>query len=48
MRLFDPENMGIDTTIMILYRLELEIFCKLDFHGGHISSPEQNGTTHGE
>ena len=34
-RFFDFENIGVDTKIMILCQLELEILSKLDFHGGH-------------
>ena len=28
--------MGVDTKIMILPHLEVEILPKLDFHGGHL------------
>ena len=35
LRFFDPENIGVDTTIMILCQLELDILSKLDFHDGH-------------
>ena len=35
MQFFDPENTGVDTKIKILCQLELEILCKLHFHGGH-------------
>ena len=31
---FDLENIGVDTKIMILCQLELEILFKLDFNGG--------------
>ena len=34
-RFFDPENIGVDTRIMILCPLKLEILSKLDFHGGY-------------
>ena len=33
--IFDPENIGVDTKILILCQLELEILSKLDIHGGH-------------
>ena len=33
---FDPENIGVDTKIMILFQLEEEILPKLDFFGGHL------------
>ena len=32
-RFFDPENIGVDTKLMILCQLELDILSKLDFHG---------------
>ena len=34
-RLFHPENIGVDTTIMILCQLGLDVLSKLDFHDGH-------------
>ena len=37
-RFFDPENIGVDTKIMILCQLELEILSKLDFHDGHFEN----------
>ena len=36
-RYFDPEKIGVDTKIMILCQLEVEILPKLDFHGGHLA-----------
>ena len=34
-RFLDPQNIGVETKIMILCQLEVEIEHKLDFHGGH-------------
>ena len=35
-RFFYSEKIGVDTKIMILFHLEVEILPKLDFHGGHL------------
>ena len=35
LRFADPENIGVDAKIVILYQLELEIMSKLNFQGGH-------------
>ena len=45
-QLFDPENKGVTTNIMILRQLELNILSKLDFRGGHFE--KQNCTTYRE
>ena len=34
-RFFDHENMGVDTNIMILCKLELDMLSKLDFRCGN-------------
>ena len=34
--IFYRENIGIDTKIVILCQLEVEILPKLNFHGGHL------------
>ena len=37
-RFFDTDNIGVDTKIVILRQLELELLLKLDFRGGHFKN----------
>ena len=37
--ILDPENIGVDTRMLILCQLELELLFKLDFRGGYFKNP---------
>ena len=44
--IFYPENIGVDTKIMILCQLEEEILPKLDFHGGYLKKMAETHIAH--